>query len=138
MVIKQIENEKKLDETLFQNFVVYYMNHKNKDEVCDSNEQHKRDTRPIITKFVDYNKSNVFGFVTSDSFNEYKKQNQKKTWQQKLFELIDEKDLKDSDVYTNANISRQAFSKIRNDIYYHPKKDTAIAFCFALGLDDIL
>ena len=52
-----------------------------------------------------------------------------------LLNLIDERGLKDSEVYNKANISRQHFSKIRNNPDYKPTKPTAIAFAIALELD---
>ena len=57
------------------------------------------------------------------------------TWQETLFEIIRQRDLKDSIVYNKANIDRKLFSKIRNDKYYHPSKKTAIALCLALELE---
>ena len=57
------------------------------------------------------------------------------TFQQRLFKLIDERHLKDPDVYKKANIDRKAFSKIRCNKDYHPNKNTAIALAIALQLD---
>ena len=52
-----------------------------------------------------------------------------------LFTLIDRTGKKDSDIYKRANISRQHFSKIRNDLGYKPTKATALALAIALQLD---
>ena len=52
-----------------------------------------------------------------------------------LLKLIDRTGKKDSEIYTKANISRQHFSKIRNNPDYKPTKSTAIAFALALELD---
>lgn len=52
-----------------------------------------------------------------------------------LLTLIDMTGEKDSVIYTRANVTRQHFSKIRNNPHYNPKKSTAIAFALALELD---
>ena len=54
---------------------------------------------------------------------------------QTLLRLIDEKGEKDSAIYKKANISKQHFSKIRNNPDYKPTKATAIAFAIALELN---
>ena len=51
-----------------------------------------------------------------------------------LLKLIDKTGKKDSEIYRKANISKQHFSKIRNDPHYQPKKATAIALALALEL----
>lgn len=51
-----------------------------------------------------------------------------------LLKIIDEKGLKDSEVYKSVYISKQTFSKIRN-ANYHPDRDTAILLCIALKLN---
>lgn len=52
-----------------------------------------------------------------------------------LLKLIDKSGKKDSQIYKRANLSKQHFSKIRNDLHYKPKKQTAIALALALELD---
>ena len=51
-----------------------------------------------------------------------------------LFKLIDERNLKDSDVYNKVHIDRRLFSKIRNDNTYHPSKETIILLGLSLEL----
>ena len=58
------------------------------------------------------------------------------TFQTKLFKLIDERELKDSDVYNKVNIDRRLFSKIRSNKDYHPSKETIILFGLALELEE--
>ena len=51
-----------------------------------------------------------------------------------LLNLIDKTGKKDSEIYKKANISKQHFSKIRNNPNYKPTKPTAIALALALEL----
>lgn len=48
--------------------------------------------------------------------------------------MIDERNLKNSEVYTKANVDRRHFSKIRKDMNYTPNKRTVLAFAIALEL----
>ena len=52
-----------------------------------------------------------------------------------LLKLIDKTGKKDSVIYKRANLSKQHFSKIRNNPSYQPTKPTAIALALALELD---
>ena len=54
---------------------------------------------------------------------------------QTLLKLIDKTGKKDSEIYKRANISKQHFSKIRNNPNYKPTKPTAIALALALELN---
>ena len=55
-------------------------------------------------------------------------------FQKLLFKYIDERNLKDSDVYNKAGIDRRLFSKIRSDEDYHPSKETVISLASSLEL----
>ena len=52
-----------------------------------------------------------------------------------LLKLIDDSGKKDSEVYKKALLSKQHFSKIRNNPDYRPTKPTAIALALALELN---
>lgn len=52
-----------------------------------------------------------------------------------LLKRIDATGKKDSEIYKRANLSKQHFSKIRNNPEYRPTKATALALALALELD---
>lgn len=58
------------------------------------------------------------------------------TFQKKLFQYIDDKGIKDSDVYNKVNIDRRLFSKIRSNKDYHPSKETIILLGISLELTE--
>ena len=67
----------------------------------------------------------------SDYINHYKVENK---FQTLLFKYIDDRNLSDSDVYNKVHIDRRLFSKIRNDVDYHPSKETIILLALSLKL----
>lgn len=79
---------------------------------------------------VDYNQSKAKKKSLDDVVNHLDE-----SFSQMLLRLIDEKGLKDPEVYKKANVTKQTFSKIRNNIHYNPTKQTVIAFAIALELN---
>lgn len=75
-------------------------------------------------------------FLSSENINDFIKQKDEyNNFQTLLFKMIDERNLKDSDVYNKVHIDRRLFSKIRN-YGYHPSKETIILLGFALELNE--
>ena len=64
--------------------------------------------------------------------------NKESHFQELLFKYIDDKNLKDSDVYNKVHIDRRLFSKIRSDINYHPSKETVILLGLSLNFNSTL
>ena len=62
----------------------------------------------------------------SDSFSQY------------LLFLIQNKEMKNADVYKRAIVDKKTFSKIKNNPEYHPQKMTALCLCIGakLNLDE--
>ena len=73
-----------------------------------------------------------------NSVEQYLKENDKyNDFQTMLFKMIDERNLKDSDVYNKVHIDRRLFSKIRSDKNYHPSKETIILLGLSLELSEL-
>ena len=110
------------------------------------------DLKKKLRIYLDNNlveKSSFFGkfknvFLEEESIECYsdidefinKNEEQYNKFQTLLFNFIDKKDLKDSDVYNKVHIDRRLFSKIRSDKDYHPSKETVILLSIALELSE--
>lgn len=81
------------------------------------NKLHSKMTRNLECRVVDFETS------LQETFVQY------------LFKIIDEKGLKDSQVYKKSNIDRKLFSKIRSNIHYTPSKNTILALAIGLELN---
>jgi len=68
------------------------------------------------------------------SLREYMKQ-MDRSFQEMLFDLIDESGMTDVECYKKANVDKRIFSKIKSNKDYKPSKQTAIAFAISLQLD---
>ena len=68
------------------------------------------------------------------SLHEYMKQ-MDRSFQEMLFDLIDESGMSDVECYKKANVDKRTFSKIKSNKDYKPSKQTAIAFAISLQLD---
>jgi hypothetical protein len=76
-------------------------------------------------------------YETSANIDEYIDKNKDDNkFQKLLFKYIDERDLKDSEVYNKVHVDRRLFSKIRSDSNYHPSKETVILLGIALELSE--
>ena len=60
--------------------------------------------------------------------------NVNRTFVDKLLQLINERGLRDSEVYKAAHVDKRLFSKMVSNREYKPAKDTAIALALALKL----
>ena len=97
------------------------------------NENYTEDT--ILFKGIA--KSTLYECDYASNIDSYINDNKNENlFQTLLFKFIDDKNLKDSDVYNKVNIDRRHFSKIRSDSSYHPSKETVILLGLSLELDE--
>ena len=110
-----IENNLVIEETLFES--VSLCSEYDYFEDVPVRATYKRCKSSNISDYINENKSKYNDFQTM------------------LFKFIDEKNLKDSDVYNKVHIDRRLFSKIRSDSNYHPSKETIILLGLSLELN---
>ena len=58
-----------------------------------------------------------------------------RSFQEMLFDLIDESGMTDVECYKKANVDKRTFSKIKSNKDYRPSKQTAVAFAISLQLN---
>ena len=75
----------------------------------------------------DFEAGDVESYITDNASDD--------KFQKLLFKYIDERNLKDSDVYKKVHLDRRLFSKIRNE-EYHPSRETVILLGLALELNE--
>ena len=72
------------------------------------------------------------GFDTDMTINDIAEK-KVETFQDKLFQMIRDKNIDEVEMYKKGNISRQLFSKIKSEKDYHPTKNTV--FSLAIGME---
>ena len=77
------------------------------------------------------------GFDTDMSINDIVEK-KVETFQDKLFQMIRDKNIDEVEMYKKGNISRQLFSKLKSEKDYHPTKNTvfSLAIGMKLGIDE--
>lgn len=134
---------------LYENELTVYLCVPSKEEYTFN-----RDIRNVITEFIntdyDYGQDEYFegatiyrretpstyGYrsPTASTLRAYMQQ-MDRGFREKLFELIAESGMTDVECYTQANVDKLTFSKIKGVSTYLPSKQTVIAFAIALRLD---
>lgn len=95
----------------FKNFITRIKDISKNDEF-EENEYYSISSIDVTNEIND---SNIDKYIENN-------ENKYNDFQTTLFKMIDDRNLKDSDVYNKVHIDRRLFSKIRNDKKYHPSK----------------
>ncbi|RIW27806.1 hypothetical protein D3H55_22615 [Bacillus salacetis] len=114
-----------VDQTLLHELKEYIDLHQEEltlPDVCESS--YRLDSEQLEADFPKYS-----------SLEEFIIENEQPSFRQELFSHIDEKGLKDPEVYKRAGMDRQHFSKIRSNPDYRIGRNPAIALSLALQLD---
>ena len=93
-------------------------------------------TKDEILEFIKANEPHpLHDCAKSNNLDDFIQLQKNESFSDMLLRLIREKGLSEVDVYKNAGITAQHFSKIRSDRAYRPTKETVLAFAVALKLD---
>ncbi len=111
------------------------MNIKKKLDLYINEYLEKKERTSFVGKCMASRKA-IFEYEEADISSYINDNKEDDTFQTKLFKLIDDRNLKDSDVYNKVNIDRRLFSKIRSNKDYHPSKETIILLGLALELNE--
>lgn len=86
-----------------------------------------------------YDAAPCFSFEEQhESKLEERMQHMSDTYSEYLMYLIREKNMENAEVWKRAIVDKKIFSKIKNNVYYHPNKLTALCLCIGakLNLDE--
>ena len=77
----------------------------------------------------------AMSYQVSSELEDFVNARKKPAFTQTLLSMIDQRQLRDSQVYTRAGLDRRHFSKIRSTPGYRPGKPTVVALALALELN---
>ena len=97
-----------------------------------------RDEDSCLEASVDEDSNYDDSILKLESELEEKMQHISDTFSQYLLYLIKEKNMENAEVYKRALVDKKTFSKIKNNVDYHPQKLTALCLCVGahLNLDE--
>lgn len=104
------------------------------DKIIADNHLERKTKKQHILKSVEPLLLNDLSFSIEQSGKSITKPKLDPTFIETLFKIIDDRGLKDSDIYNKVGIDRKTFSKIRNNTI-KISKNNAIALCLGLELD---
>lgn len=118
--------KEKLQEYITKNYLPDIKVRSKKSNIITNDLDNKKLSKAYNTN--EYQTSKIDNFINKSITNT--------SFQELLFKYIDERNLKDSDVYNKVHIDRRLFSKIRSNNQYHPSKDTIILLGLSLKLNE--
>jgi len=120
-----------------QELDLYIKSNLEKNNIFKNIFKQKRNSKIVEDKCISYEKSTCMGSNNEINVHNFININKDdNNFQKLLFNFIDSKGLKDSDVYNKVHIDRRLFSKIRSDSNYHPSKETILLLGISLELSE--